>query len=262
MKQLILGSWLGRLAGRARETATALRGLVTAPETTGAILNDQLAARLAARLARPGTTFVDVGAHIGSIVAAVAHHDKRVRIIAIEAMPDKAERLRRKFPRVEIHCCAAGAREGEARFFVNTRRSGYSSLNPATGDGIREIVVPLRRLDDLVRGGDVDVVKIDVEGAELGVLIGGEALIAASRPVIMFESGPEDTPAASKAELWRWFAARDYAVLTPDRVPHQGAGLDEAGFLDSHLYPFRTINYFAVPNEKRDEIRQRARKIG
>ena len=46
------------------------------------------------------------------------------------------------------------------------------------------IKVPLRRLDALISSDDVDVIEIDVEGAELGVFRGGDALIKRSRPTL------------------------------------------------------------------------------
>ncbi len=52
-------------------------------------------------------------------------------------------------------------------------------------------MVPTRRLDTILRDVPVDVIKIDVEGAELGVLRGATGLLASARPVLMFESGPE-----------------------------------------------------------------------
>jgi hypothetical protein len=33
------------------------------------------------------------------------------------------------------------------------------------------------------------------------------------------------------------------------------------GFIDSHIYPRRCTNYFAIPSERRIEIRDRARDI-
>jgi FkbM family methyltransferase len=235
-------------------------------EAAGTLANDLMASTLTVGLCRPAETFVDVGAHIGSVIAEVARHCPGSRIVAFEAIPEKVEHLRRAFPGVELHSCALGESDGEATFFVNTRRSGFSSLGrPSDADraDVAELVVPLRTLDGFLASDQVGVIKIDVEGAELGVLRGGDRLVAASRPTIMFESGPqaEDGLGYSKQDLWEWFADREYAVLVPNRVAHEDPGLGREGFLESHLYPRRTTNYFAVPRERRVEIRDRARIV-
>jgi hypothetical protein len=121
----------------------------------------------------------------------------------------------------------------------------------------------MRRLDDLVpRTAHVEVVKLDVEGAELGVLRGSSELVARCRPVIMFESGPRGGAAMGFTieELFDWFAERDYLVLVPNRLAHDGPGLNREGFTESHFYPFRTLNYFGVPRELREAVRDRARR--
>ena len=160
---------------------------------------------------------------------------------------------------------ALGESDGEATFFLNKRRSGYSSLGGLPGSDrpyVTEIRVPLKKLDGAISSDAVDVIKIDVEGAELGVLRGGDQLIARSRPTIMFESRPAaDGLGYTKESLWQWFAEREYAVLVPNRVAHNGPGLTQDSFLESHLYPRRTTNYFAVPIEYHVEIRNRARDV-
>ena len=248
IKQMAVGTTLGRIALSARDFFSVLR----APrDKVGCLVNDQLAAKLVTRLCRG--TFIDVGAHIGSVMADV----RGCNIVAIEAMPDKAATLRRKFPAAVIHACAVGEFEREVDFFVDRAQSGYSSLS-SYREGTERITVPLRTLDSLVT--EADVIKIDVEGAELGVLRGAEKLIARSRPVIMFESAPGE-PMYSKADIWQWFSEHGYVLLVPDRVAHNGPGLSAEGFAESHWYPRRTTNYFAAPAERRDEIRERARSL-
>jgi FkbM family methyltransferase len=253
------GVWAQRLRDGGELVMAALRQ----PERAGTVANDALARTLLERLCLPGRVFVDVGAHIGSVIDGARRHSRPAALIAVEAIPDKADALRAKFPDVTIHCCAVGEADGEMPFFVDLRRPGYSSLYRTKGAGgdIKEIRVPIRRLDDLVGEAAIDIVKIDVEGAELGVLRGSEALVARSRPTVMFESGPEEAGGYTKAALWDWFEAHDYALLVPNRVAHEDPGLSRDGFLEAHLYPRRTTNYFAVARERRDEVRARARTI-
>ena len=246
----LVGNPLGRVAERLRD---AIERHGASLESVGTVANDQLAEILVTRLAT--RHFVDVGAHIGSIIAAVRQHCSSVRITAVEPIPGKAANLRRRFPNIDLFECALSDQETSASFFVNPKLSGYSSLNPAAGDV--ELTVQLKRLDDLVT--DPDVVKIDVEGAELGVLRGAERL--KTRPVYMFESGPEEVLGYTKADLWRWFSEREYEVFLPNRLAHTAPPMGIEVFLDSHLYPRRTTNYFGVPKEQVPDIRGRARSI-
>jgi FkbM family methyltransferase len=263
IKQLALGSSIGRLLIFGRSKFQLLSAAASSSESIGTLMNDQLAAYLLPRLCAPGKTFIDVGSHIGSVIAEVQHHDGSISIIAIEAIPEKAERLHRKFPRVAIYNYAVGDQSGKVSFFINTRKSGYSSLGKAANaEGLQEITVSMRRLDDLIFADNVDVIKIDVEGAELGVLLGSKKLIQDSRPVIMFESGPDINELGyTKSALWEFLTDVGYTIHVPNRVAHNDDGLSIEGFIDSHVYPRRCTNYFAIPTERRIEIRDRAREI-
>src|SRR5262249_50795370 len=148
----------------------------------------------------------------------------------------KVDHLRRRFPTVQLHQCAVGDTDGEVPFFVNVTQSGYSSLTKPTIGNTVAIRVPLRRLDAVILSKDIDVIKIDVEGAELGVLRGADILITRNRPLVMFESGPQadDEFADTKRSIWRWLEERDFAVVVPNRVAHNGPGLSLDGFLEAH----------------------------
>lgn len=246
----IVASRLGRLAIIARSKLEYWR---TSPETIGTLANDQMAELLVTRL--PERSFVDVGAHIGSIISAVQAHCPGVKITAIEPIPDKVKHLRAAFPGVDVIECGVSDREGQARFFIDSQASGYSSL--ADGPGKFEIEVALKRLDCVV--SDPDLVKIDVEGAELGVLRGAEGL--KSRPVYMFESAPADVLGYTKPDLWRWFDDHDYGIFAPNRLAHTAPPMTLDVFIDSHEFPRRTTNYFGIPREKFEAVRARARRI-
>ena len=183
----------------------------------------------------------------------------QIEVVAFEAIPEKAANLARRFPKIAVHQCAAGDGEGEVPFFVVPTASGFSSLARTTD--ANEIRVPMRRVDALV--SRADVIKIDVEGAELGVLRGAARLINSSRPVVMFESSVDAAECAGYPvdEMFVWWAERDYVLLVPNRLAHDGPSLSRQGFLEAHYFPRRTTNYFAVPAERRLEIRDRARAV-
>ena len=53
--------------------------------------------------------------------------------MAFEALPEKAERLRRKFPDVQIVQGAVGERPGEITFYRDLTSSGCSGMTSASG---------------------------------------------------------------------------------------------------------------------------------
>ncbi len=269
MKQIILGTFLGKFALVARDKCEIIKTTFINIESLGTISNDQMATFLVTKLCKPNKIFVDIGAHIGSIISAVTYHDSTIKIIAVEAVPEKALNLRCKFPSVDVYEYAVGDPDDEEEtvsFYVNTKQSGYSSLgypNEKNKSNIVEITVPLVKLDKFVPSKDVDIIKIDVEGAELGVLRGSVNTLNTNRPIVMFESGAMqyDGLEYTKEDMWDFLNDNDYGVFVPNRVAHNGVELSKDGFIESHFYPRRTTNYFAIPVERRTEIRDRARKL-
>jgi FkbM family methyltransferase len=263
-RSVLVGTSVGAAAQWVRDRVDLVRTALTGPEALGTVANDAITRRLIEGLCRDGKAFVDVGAHIGSVIDGVRRHSRPGHIYALEAIPAKADNLKARFPDVTVINRAAGEVNGEMPFFVNHSKPGYSSLfreHENSRDRVEEIVVPISRLDDLLPHDGIDLVKIDVEGAELGVLRGSDAIVAASAPVIVFESGPETVGRYTKEDLWDWFDQAGYALLVPNRVAHLDDGLSRDGFIESHLYPRRTTDYVAVPRRHRDEVRARARRV-
>ena len=159
----------------------------------------ELWAAIERRLPRGGT-FVDVGAHIGyHSLKAAARVGEAGCVVAIEANP-------RTFAQLEENVRASGAavtllhaacldRETEVELYSAARRNtGGSSVCRANagreGDIQQTDVVAANSLDALLRqvGVDrVDVMKIDVEGAELQVLRGAAETLDRFRPAIVVE---------------------------------------------------------------------------
>ena len=264
MKDLLVNTWLGQVGLGFREALAVHLTAFHHLEALPTMANDQIARKLLEGLCVDGGIFVDVGAHIGSVIAGVARHSRPGKIVAVEAMPDKAAVLRKRFADAEVHAVAVSDHEGSAEFIVDLARPGCSSLDPETSSrthSSKVISVPVTLLDKIAPHQGVDLVKLDVEGAELGVLRGSESLVACSRPTIMFESGAEEMAGFTRQDLWHWFEQRDYELVLPNRVAHLAPKLSLACFLDAHEYPRATTNYFAIARERRDAVRARARSV-
>lgn len=261
MKTKIMNSALGRVLLTAHRD-WGLRLLSTRnPEQAGIIANAIIADRLIAQICPKGGTFLDIGAQYGAVFSAAYRCDKSLQIYAFEADSQKAEALQAAHPHATIFGVAVGEQEGEATFYVNPSASGYNSLVPAQDR--QEVRVRLAAVDDLLPDVQADVVKIDIEGAELGAFRGAEATIQRGNPTIMFECIlPKENGLGYSAEkIWDWFAARDYGLYPPDRVAHDAPALSKDAFCDAQLYPFRSHNYFAISAARRREVRDKARSI-
>lgn len=264
VKSMISASIVGNFSVSAREFITSHIEMVRHPEMAALGASSIVTRKLRDRLCGDDKIFVDVGAHIGAVINGAARHGNPPKIIAIEAMPDKAARLRAKFPVAEIHHCALGPVDSEVEFTIDLAHSGYSSLDPAVRgrtDKFRVITVPMKTLDQVPDGRSPDFIKIDVEGAELGVLRGGSVSIEAARPTIMFESGAHEMAGYSKEAMFHWFSERGYDLVLPIRLAHNAPPATLDVFLDAHEFPRRSLDWFAVARERRMEIRSRARDI-
>jgi len=124
-----------------------------------------------ADLVRPNSWVLDLGAnecHFSSFVI-----DRfGAKVVAAEpnaALPAPED------PRLDLRRVAIGTSSGSATLFVATDDSEASSIvaRPA-GVTVAEVTVETATLDELARDieGEIDILKIDIEGAEVDVLLG------------------------------------------------------------------------------------------
>jgi len=143
--------------------------------------------KLIQKLLRPGDTFVDVGANVGmhTLAAAIAMQAQG-RIVAFEPHPTTHDLLRKSlllngFAGIaETHQAAVSNQVGQLPLFLGPTSGHHSLYSPegSTGAMASTIDVPLVRLDDVLNANaPVDLIKIDVEGAELEVIEGAAATI-------------------------------------------------------------------------------------
>lgn len=165
------------------------------------------------RLVRPGMAVADVGANIGLLTLVMAWATGptgRVLAFEPEAVPranlEKMKHLN-GLSWVEVRDQAVGAAAGRLTFHVSDI-IGHSSLYALPeSEGARTIEVEVVRLDAVAPGGRLDVVKIDVEGAELDVLAGMSGLIARNKDLaVVAEFGPEHLTRVGQTPA-QWFKA-------------------------------------------------------
>lgn len=201
-----------------------------------------LAPVLDAALGR-GSVFADVGANLGLYTLWAARCVcAEGRVHAFEPVPDVRECLRRNvelnsFDCVEIVAAAVGAEMGSVTLNRVEGGSGRTSryVHAAAGS----VEAPVITLDAYFRGRrPPELLKIDVEGMELQVLLGSQGLLASERaPAVVFEAGAELLAAAGTAyaELQGLLErAGGYQVfaLTPRGLRREPAGAATAGSLN------------------------------
>jgi FkbM family methyltransferase len=181
---------------------------------------------------RPGMRVVDVGANVGLYTLLAAQHvGSTGHVWAIEPVSENCRLLllsltRNHLTNVTLHPVACGAAAGYA--LLTMAMGSNASLLADTEAALLApscVVVPLARLDDLVPG-PVDLLKLDVEGAEGLVLQGGPRLLT-SRPILTTEfslemlarvsqiSGLDYLTSLQQRGYTCWLIPRDLGPLVP-----------------------------------------------
>lgn len=180
--------------------------------------------------------YVDVGSNRGQVLREAVRIAPRGRHVAFEPIPALAAQIAREFPGVDCRRKALGAAPGQASFCHFTRLDGWSGLrrNPEISDqqGAPEYIdVEVSTLDLELAALAPAVLKIDVEGAELGVLQGGQELLRRARPLLIFEHVAQASAiyGHSSGELWDLLSACGYRIMSVT-----GAGpFDRSAFISS-----------------------------
>lgn len=150
---------------------------------------------------KPISYIVDVGANIGGVTLLFHSAFPEARVLAIEPMQVNYDCLTRNimaFPQITPLKMAAHDKRCKIRLAMPTQEQrpdiiqsfGNSGLFSVYGkDAEHAETVAADTLDNIV-DAPVDLLKIDVEGAELLVLAGAGRIVSEDRPIIIMELRP------------------------------------------------------------------------
>ncbi len=129
--------------------------------------------------ARAGDVVIDAGAYDGNTARSFAWHMRgRGTIVALEPSPDNFARLRRRWIPGLIPMCLGAWNGDDVLCFEEGRASGRLRSDGAT----KVRVAPIDRIVRDLRLPRVDLLKLDVEGAEREALEGARATLRRHRP--------------------------------------------------------------------------------
>lgn len=157
-------------------------------------LYDALTIEVMRRVLRADSNAVDIGAFEGGMLRHMLRFAPRGSHLAFEPLPGRAEKLQRAFPTARIYPYALGESPGETAFHHVVRHPALSGLRRRidleSSEDVRVERVTVETLDRSVpEEVPIALVKMDVEGGELGVFRGGIRTLRRTRPVIVFECG-------------------------------------------------------------------------
>jgi FkbM family methyltransferase len=171
---------------------------------------------------KPGMIALDVGADIGYYSM---HFSRLVgkagRVIAFEPIPKARERLvhniaLNKLDNIEVSEFALGNQEGIV-FLEDPFTKSRVNLKKTTG-GAHDIQVSIKRFDDLIDGSlpSIDIIKMDIEGAEHEALRGMEQTLRRCKPVIVLEVHNHFLPLFNSTSdaLLDWLSKLGYEIRT------------------------------------------------
>jgi FkbM family methyltransferase len=187
----------------------------------------------------PADVLIDVGAHVGVHALGAARRLRELsaggRVIAFEPTSDSAAAIRAAAARngldVEVVEAALGDHEGTVELFADPRYGGHDAgVRSQFGEGEVVQQAPLTTLDAWAAATGLerlDVVKLDIEGAEILALRGAQETLRRLRPRliaievkdVVMERGPGDEAAL-------------HALLA-------GCGYAPAGEAERHIAVFR-----------------------
>jgi len=196
----IAGAYTGRDATIARGPAKGTRFNSAGATNAGFILGtyEPEVQALYASLLKPGMVVYDVGAHVGFLAMLAAKLvGPRGRVICFEPLPSNIAAIHHnaelnRYANVTVLEVALGNEEGTAEFAISADPGWgrLSAAGPGPAETTGSVNVPVDRLDHVVGAREVplpNIIKIDIEGGEISMLVGSQKTICEAQPTLLIE---------------------------------------------------------------------------
>lgn len=197
-----------------------------------------------------GMTFVDIGAHLGLISVIAAKIAKSGgKVYAFEPTPSTFQALNRivKINGLsEVILCinmAVSDKTGEANFLVDAwAGSNANSLVERPDKERKAVRIPTIQLDSFVETSSIsriDMIKIDVEGAELSALRGAMGVLRTLRPRVILALHPFllNSNGDTLEHIYEFIDQLSYDILYRGEVLAKEKFCGNGDFFDVHLVP-------------------------
>lgn len=215
-------------------------------------------------ISRPDPVVFDVGAHVGDYTGLILEAFPAGKVVAFEPSAVHFEKLRDAYgrdDRVQLFNFGLGESACQRSLYKDSEVSGLASFAQRRLDHYNikmDIVeeVSVKVLDDVVSDlsiSFIDLLKIDVEGFELGVLKGGEkSLRSGVVQLVQFEFGGTQLDTHTNFQDYFYFfndLGMSIGIIRPDGSIHPLNRYRE-------LYDFYgASNFVAAKRERIDAIR-------
>jgi FkbM family methyltransferase len=137
----------------------------------------------AAGAPRRGERVVDLGAHVGGFAVWAARECGAASVVAVEAAPDTVEVLRRNAEGLSalsvVHAACVGGGQATVDLYLTSNHKSMGSCMASIIPRWKRspVQVPAVNFSELIQAERPDVLKIDVEGAELDYPLADEEVM-------------------------------------------------------------------------------------
>jgi FkbM family methyltransferase len=129
----------------------------------------------------PISTYLDIGTNTGQFYREITKVCNITHCEFIEPNKFCSDKLLKRFKGIPVHNCAVSDTNGIATLNIvkGKRFSKGASLYelPYSETNTEYITVPVRTLDDMFPTQQFDLLKFDIQGAEMDALLGGRELV-------------------------------------------------------------------------------------